>query len=178
MMWNAGFEALFPGQSNLFSIAQLSVDAVGLVVTLPPSSIGGFDYNYGSDPDLTGQTITIVEDYRGRVQGGGVSVHLTDANGKHLDWGFDQTGSSGTATLILDAGGGKQGADRFNMDPGFDLKTVKQITGDFYGAEGTVRSLTVGSTKIIPEPSSIALLGVGVAGLLGYAWRRSKQAAA
>ena len=37
-----------------------------------------------------------------------------------------------------------------------------------------VRGLSVAP---IPEPSSLTLIGLGVAGLAGYAWRRRKQTA-
>jgi hypothetical protein len=29
----------------------------------------------------------------------------------------------------------------------------------------------------VPEPGSLALIGIGAAGLLGYGWRRRKRAA-
>ncbi|MGE3541536.1 MAG: PEP-CTERM sorting domain-containing protein [Candidatus Tectimicrobiota bacterium] len=33
-------------------------------------------------------------------------------------------------------------------------------------------------TNVIPEPSTWLMFGTGLAGLLGYGWRRKKQAAA
>ena len=33
-------------------------------------------------------------------------------------------------------------------------------------------TLNVGPTAFVPEPSSVALLGIGVTGLCGYGWRR------
>lgn len=46
------------------------------------------------------------------------------------------------------------------------------------GGVVTIRETTGGggSVSAVPEPSSFALLGVGVAGLLAFAWRRRKRA--
>jgi hypothetical protein len=38
--------------------------------------------------------------------------------------------------------------------------------------------LTFGPATAVPEPASLALLGIGSLGLLGYGWRRRKQVAA
>jgi hypothetical protein len=38
--------------------------------------------------------------------------------------------------------------------------------------------ITLLETSNIPEPSSLALLGIGAFGLIGYGWRRKKKQAA
>lgn len=47
--------------------------------------------------------------------------------------------------------------------------------GDIVGIDD-VRVLRGGDTVVTPEPASLTLLGLGVAGLAGYGWRRRKTA--
>jgi PEP-CTERM motif len=59
---------------------------------------------------------------------------------------------------------------------GVNTLTITGTFSDNY-AEAVRLDATV-STGTTPEPASMTLLGVGIAGVAGYGWRRRKQAAA
>jgi len=53
-----------------------------------------------------------------------------------------------------------------------------QAASDFVGAPADFSMGVIGSSEAVstPEPASLTMLGIGVAGLMGYGWRRRKVA--
>ncbi|MBI3837991.1 MAG: PEP-CTERM sorting domain-containing protein [Planctomycetia bacterium] len=70
-------------------------------------------------------------------------------------------------TTITDIGGGM-----FHIDSFFDVFTELSLDG------GQTWMPSEGSTHVslTPEPASVTMLGVGLACLVGYAWRRRRSA--
>lgn len=59
----------------------------------------------------------------------------------------------------------------------FDEIRINVSTDTTNGA-GVIDNIQLGTTEVaaVPEPSSLALLGIGIAGMTGYTWRRRKLA--
>jgi hypothetical protein len=54
---------------------------------------------------------------------------------------------------------------------------LPNATGIFNTSLPTGGSFEIASVSSVPEPSTLTLLGLGSLSLLGYGWRRRKQAA-
>jgi hypothetical protein len=76
-------------------------------------------------------------------------------------WGLIFTNGSGQEINIWGTGSGNYSFYRWTPGVGYDVQTT---------------STNVALTPV-PEPGSLTLLGLGIAGLAGYGWRRRKQAA-
>jgi hypothetical protein len=61
------------------------------------------------------------------------------------------------------------GSGRSGADGQFPTDDTSGLTGPYFGPTFDVASITAA-----PEPASLTLLGLGVAGLAGYAWRRRR----
>lgn len=165
----------------------------GLAGLDTPLSFASGDPNAGNDPTVVGAAYTnsfgvattttlfgIDSNLNILVRQGGVNVppgtpspntgmlstigSLGVDTSEHV--GFDISGISGLALASLtDAGGGS------------DLYTINLATGqatvvdDIGNGALTIRGIAVAA---VPEPGSVTLLGLGVAGLLGYGWRRRR----
>lgn len=100
--------------------------------------------------------------------------------------GYDQLDVSGLATLngTLDVNllnGFTPSADQsFDIFSGNTAGSFTQVNMPALGnglSWDTSNLYTTGVVSVVPEPSTLALLGVGAIGLLGYGWRRRKRTA-
>jgi hypothetical protein len=89
-----------------------------------------------------------------------------DYNNKALAF-FNAASTTSVPGVTLGGGVSALGVGQF---PTSEVRPV----GPIFGPSFEVASAVSG----VPEPSTLTLLGLGSLGLLGYGWRRRKQAAA
>lgn len=90
---------------------------------------------------------------------------------------FDLTLSSTYTNGFLVAHGGPVGAESALLSAMDEKKAYLDIhTSSFPGGE--IRGFLEPQAAATPEPASLTLLGIGIAGMAGYGWRRRKLAAA
>jgi uncharacterized repeat protein (TIGR03803 family) len=140
----------------------------GTIFSIPtsggtPTVLFSFDGAYGLDP---AGSLTISPDgltlYG--VAGGGV-------NGDGVIFSMPVTGGMPTVLFSFDGANGSGPVDGLTLS-GSTLYGMTQFGGT--NGAGTIFSLTLPTPT--PEPSTLALLAAGAAGLLAYGWRRGRNA--
>ena len=172
--------------SSLFVVPTLSVDSDGLLIDFGTTSAayGGFEYNFSSDPDLNGRTLSLKVKTKNNWK---YYFNLySSPPGASKSWSFVGTGSE--VDLNVSAGAnswsgatdtsGNSISSKVSVDTGFDLSqcTSKGLNIWVYDPDGAANNSTkVGEVNVVPEPSAVVLLAFGAVSLLACGRRRSAK---
>ena len=113
--------------------------------------------------------------------GGADYIYDLVGNSDIRDWnndGFTNSINDTTTINVVSLEGGQHRLDMqtYSLPAAFQSQTLTDIvltdSGDDNFQRVFLAGLTVAST---PEPSTLTLLGIGAAGLVGYGWRRRRR---
>jgi hypothetical protein len=179
----ADVEDSFPGRSSDFAVPTLSVVGDSLVEDYGSNAnpVGGFKYNYPTDPDLNGQTISYKADPGASVR---YVIELVDYDpsrpeglqNTHRSFRFTAPSSGASVNLNFPAQAtdpASIGADSIGTSTGFRLSHVTNIY--YYSADSGFTKIT-SEINMVPEPSGLFLAGLIGASLLTPAgYRRCRK---
>jgi hypothetical protein len=106
----------------------------------------------GTAPDQISVVATLV--------GGGTRTFTTNVT----------TGNSNANVLFF----GVVSTDPSELFSGVEILNTFTTEGDVHGID----DITVGLTSAVPEPATLAMMGLGLASLMGYGWRRRERRSA
>lgn len=145
-----------------------------------PTTVDG-TYVYGTDGSTTGG-YNITNSEMGHLfytELGNLGYFDTSGSGPQSGWGLNNTGDFQNLISSVYWSGTEYSASTshawgFNFDGGFQGTLNK---GDFgyYGLAVTSGDVEASGVAAVPEPTTIALLGIGLAGMGVYGVRRRRQ---
>ena len=165
--------------SSLFAVPTLSVSGDSLNVGFGGNEeFGGFAYNFPVDLNLNGKRLSL--DVNSKY-GTDYFWVITDNSWHHKEFHF--TGTGNEISLNINAGANSlSGITDTAQNPvpvtvtiesGFDLSDVMDTAGMLLimrGSDGLPHIIR--GLDVVPEPSTLALLGLGTLSLLARDWRR------
>ena len=204
--WDSGLENHYPGQQANFRASTVTAlpgftepfieERPGLLMAWGDDYeegdlIGAWTYEYGKDPDLTNQIVSIwVHPPFGMDS---ISIGLIDSTGliKSWDWNVGENGPlhpcEQVQVIINPMLGWQAGATSFSEDAGFDITSVTGLIFDERGDWLNMQSPSPLNdphpwnywkdfqVKPIPEPTSLLALTAGLLGLAGFARRKVRK---
>ena len=146
--------------------------------------IDGGGYTGYWNHDGTGIAANLMDSYAYSNNGTGWTVeidHLTPGGKYDLYW-YQQNGCSATSTGSFTFGGNTLTATNTGQNSAFIennnyvhfWSVAADSNGSIFGTIGHTASICGVQIMSVPEPSACILLGMGLIGLLAYAWRKRK----
>lgn len=185
-LWKKVAAALSLGVACAAASASPWVDTLNLNQIVPPTrhfthdlTMQGFVPGVDAITSLTLE-VRLRDDATGRLAdwpallgGDGIEIATIDPEGHVLpivwdNWFLsDEIGSDTVASMTWS---GSDWTLLFSQDGLFQV-TVSSLVGDFYLVSSTLTA--IGTSAFVPVPGALALMGIGLVGVAGFARRRS-----